>query len=97
MDPDKIKEAVEFPLDEDGNPKFPVFVNEAKLADQDKAQRQAEMLYEKGENQLGTDEETFIRIFATNEIYQLRATYAEYVKVSLTIMITNLFQTLFFL
>jgi hypothetical protein len=56
------------------------------LVDIEKAKRDAAKLFEAGEGRLGTDEETFLRIFATNEVYQMRRTYDEYVKVSCVVI-----------
>jgi len=56
-------------------------INYEKLADMDKAKREAKLLFKAGEDRWGTDEETFIRIFSLRDMYQLRATWDEYVKV----------------
>jgi hypothetical protein len=46
-----------------------------KLIDPDRAQKDAENLFEAGVDRFGTDEEDFIRIFALRDTYQLRETY----------------------
>lgn len=56
-------------------------INMEKLVNVAKAKRDAQKLFEVTEDQLGTDEEEMIRIFALPEVYQSRATYDEYVKV----------------
>lgn len=56
-------------------------INMEKLVNMAKAKRDAQKLFEVTEDQLGTDEEEMIRIFALPEVYQSRATYDEYVKV----------------
>lgn len=61
-------------------------INVEKLVDTEKAKREAEKLYKAGEKKWGTDEETFIRIFANREFYQMRKTYDEYVMVCLVFL-----------
>ena len=43
----------------------------------------AEELFNCGEEKWGTDEETFVRIFSTQDYYTMRMVWDEYVKVSL--------------
>lgn len=62
-------------------------INMEKLIDMDRAKRDANNLFEAGEDCFGTDEDTFIRIFACRETYQLRATYDEYVKVIIFVFV----------
>lgn len=57
-------------------------VNYSKLADLETAKVEAQHLYKAGEARWGTDEETFNRIFASRNYYQLRAIWNEYVKVT---------------
>ncbi|KAL8558385.1 hypothetical protein ACOMHN_019794 [Nucella lapillus] len=57
-------------------------VNHQKLADNVKAAREAKELSKAGEERWGTDEETFIRIFATRDYYQMRETWNQYVKLT---------------
>lgn len=52
-----------------------------KLIDPDRAQADAEVLFNAGVDRFGTDEDDFIRIFALRDTYQLRETYNRYVKV----------------
>ena len=79
---DRLESAVEEimnPETKEGTGMFQV--NYQKLADHAKACREAKQLFEAGEDRWGTDEETFIRIFATRDYYQMRETWNEYVKV----------------
>ena len=55
---------------------------ESDVVDADKAQREAQELYEAGEKQWGTDESKFNQILALRSFPQLRATFDAYVKVS---------------
>ena len=57
-----------------------------KLIDPDRAQKDAETLFEAGVDRFGTDEEDFIRIFALRDTYQLRETYNRYVKVTSSVI-----------
>jgi hypothetical protein len=59
-------------------------VNYEKLTNTRTAKRDAQRLFDAGEDRWGTDEETFNLIFATRDFYQLRAIYNQYVKVMLT-------------
>lgn len=80
---DRLEEAVEEIVNPETGQGTGMFqVNYQKLADNKKAQREAKMLFEAGEDRWGTDEETFIRIFATRDYYQLRETWNEYVKLT---------------
>ena len=65
----------------EGKPMGSFHINFDKLVDVAKAKRDAKALFEATEDQFGTDEETMIRLFATNETYQMRRMYEEYVKV----------------
>ena len=56
-------------------------MNYSKLANERKAKRDAQRLFDAGEDKWGTDEETFNLIFATRDFYQLREIYKQYVKV----------------
>ena len=86
MKPSKLDEAVvpvmfhDEETDED-KPTGSFTIDMEKLIDMDRAKKDANNLYEAGEDCFGTDEETFIRIFSLRETYHLRAIYAEYVKV----------------
>lgn len=80
LDPETLEEAVEPVLFED-KPTGQFIINMEKLVNVAKAKRDAQKLFEVTEDQLGTDEEEMIRIFALPEVYQSRATYDEYVKV----------------
>ncbi|CAG2194583.1 ANXA7_11 [Mytilus edulis] len=53
-----------------------------KLIDPDRAQADAEVLFNAGVDSFGTDEDDFIRIFALRDTYQLRETYNRYVKLT---------------
>ncbi|KAK7507185.1 hypothetical protein BaRGS_00001120 [Batillaria attramentaria] len=80
---DRLVEAVEEivnPETDEGTGMYQV--NYAKLSDTAKAEREAKQLFEAGEDRWGTDEETFIRIFATRDYYQLRETWNQYVKLT---------------
>ena len=57
-------------------------MNYSKLANERNARRDAQRLFDAGEDRWGTDEETFNLIFATRDFYQLREIYRQYVKVS---------------
>nr|XP_022327032.1 annexin A4-like isoform X2 [Crassostrea virginica] len=81
MDLDLLEEAVEPVLFED-KPTGQFTINMEKLVDMDKAKRDAQKLFEATEDQFGTDEEEMVRIFALPEVYQSRATYDEYVKLT---------------
>ncbi|XP_074649159.1 uncharacterized protein LOC141904469 [Tubulanus polymorphus] len=52
------------------------------VIDRDLAQKEAQQLFEAGEQKLGTDESTFLRIMAIRHFYQLRATFEEYARIS---------------
>ncbi|XP_052068633.1 annexin A7-like [Mytilus californianus] len=78
---EKLKNAVE-ELMSDGNPTGMFEVNFDKLCDINRAKADAKNLFKAGEDKWGTDEETFVRIFACRDYYQLRATYNEYVKIT---------------
>ena len=56
-------------------------VNYEKLCNRNKCHRMAQELLAAGEEKWGTDEETFNRIFATQDFYSLRMVWDEYVKV----------------
>mgnify|MGYP001792452673 CR=1 FL=1 len=47
-----------------------------------RCKREAKQLYAAGEEKWGTDEETFIHIFALRNYYELRVIWSQYVKVS---------------
>lgn len=87
LKPDKLDSAV-VPVkfhDEEKNEDIPTgsfTIDMEKLIDMDRAKKDANNMFKAGEDTFGTDEETFIRIFANRETYQLRATYAEYVKLT---------------
>jgi annexin A7/11 len=57
-------------------------VNYEKMCDLERCKRMAKELHVAGEERLGTDEETFSRIFATQDFYTLRVVYDQYVKLS---------------
>ncbi|VDI14373.1 annexin A7/11, partial [Mytilus galloprovincialis] len=78
---DKLKNAVE-EIMSDGTPTGMFEVNFDKLCDIKRAKADAKNLFKAGEDRWGTDEETFVRIFACRDYYQLRATYNEYVKIT---------------
>lgn len=79
----KLEEAVEELKNPETNEGTGLFdVNYSKLADLEVAKVEAQQLYKAGEKRWGTDEETFNRIFASRNYYQLRAIWDEYVKVS---------------
>lgn len=80
---DRLEESVEEILNPETKEGTGMFqVNYQKLADSAKAAREAKQLFEAGEDRWGTDEETFIRIFATRDYYQMRETWTEYVKLT---------------
>ena len=56
-------------------------VNYHKLCNVEKCARMAQELFEAGEERWGTDEDTFNRIFSTQDYYTLRTVWEEYVKV----------------
>lgn len=82
IDFERLDEAVEEVKNDLGMPTGMFAVNHDKLVNVDKAQREAQKLFEAGQDSWGTDEETFNRIFSIRDPYQLRRTYAEYVKLS---------------
>lgn len=80
---ERLEQAVEEILNPETNEGTGMFqVNNQKLADHAKAVREARELVKAGEDRWGTDEETFIRIFATRDYYQMRETWNEYVKLT---------------
>ncbi|CAG2194582.1 ANXA7_11 [Mytilus edulis] len=87
LDPEKLDEAVvpvmfhDEETDED-KPTGSFTIDMEKLVDMKRAKQDANNLFEAGEDCFGTDEDTFIRIFACRETYQLRAIYGEYVKLT---------------
>ena len=81
---DKLSQAVQEVVNPDDGAGTGMYeVNYRLLSDQAKAKNEAQQLYKAGEKRWGTDEETFNRIFSSRDYYQLRATWDEYVKVSL--------------
>jgi len=56
--------------------------DESVTVDLEKAKKEANDLYVAGEQKLGTDESRFNVVLASRNFMQLRATYAEYVKIS---------------
>ncbi|XP_033754310.1 annexin A4-like [Pecten maximus] len=82
IDFERLDEAVEEVKNEMDMPTGMFAVNHDKLVNVKKAQREAQKLFEAGQDRWGTDEETFNRIFSVRDPYQLRRTYAEYVKLS---------------
>ncbi|XP_060066615.1 annexin A7-like [Ylistrum balloti] len=82
IDFERLNEAVEEVKNDMDMPTGMFAVNHDKLVDVAKAQRDAQKLFEAGQDRWGTDEETFNRIFSTRDPYQLKRTYAEYVKLS---------------
>ena len=63
-------------------------INYDKLVDLERCKSMAKELHVAGEEKLGTDEETFNRIFSTQDYYTLRVIYDQYVKVSLAFFFT---------
>jgi len=57
-------------------------INYEKLCDLDSCKMMAKELHVAGEERLGTDEETFNRIFSVQDFYTLRVVYDQYVKLS---------------
>lgn len=51
------------------------------VVDQALAREEAAELYSAGELRFGTDESVFLKVMATRNVYQLRATFDEYKKV----------------
>ena len=51
------------------------------VIDINQAKADAQALYKAGEGKIGTDESTFLRIFATRNYYQLRQVFREYQQV----------------
>ncbi|KAK2158706.1 hypothetical protein LSH36_165g04011 [Paralvinella palmiformis] len=51
------------------------------VIDINQAREDAKALYKAGEGKMGTDESTFLRIFATRNYYQLRQVFVEYSQV----------------
>lgn len=66
---------------QDGNPTGQFEVNMEALVDMERVKVDAKHLFQAGEDRLGTDEETFIRVFARRHFYHMQAVYNEYVKV----------------
>jgi hypothetical protein len=56
-------------------------INYEKMCDLDDCKSMAKELHVAGEERLGTDEETFNRIFSVQDFYTLRCVYDQYVKV----------------
>ena len=54
------------------------------MVDQGKAQKEAHDLHAAGEKKWGTEESTFNTILGTRSFAQLRATFEEYAKVSVS-------------
>lgn len=52
-----------------------------KFTNHCRCKREAQELFAAGEDKWGTDEETFIRIFAMRNYYELRMIWSQYVKV----------------
>ncbi|KAH3873321.1 hypothetical protein DPMN_036553, partial [Dreissena polymorpha] len=82
LDKTKLEQAVEEIVNANGEGTGMFQVNYTKLADEKKAKRDAQRLFEAGEDRWGTDEETFNLIFATRDFYQLREIYKQYVKIA---------------
>lgn len=82
---EKLEEAVEEVVNEEGHWTGMFRVNYGKLCNQEKCQRLAQELFEAGEERWGTDEDTFNRIFSTQDYYTLRLVWDEYVKVYIKI------------
>ena len=76
----KIEKALDDQLVDD-QPTGLFFLNMDKLVNVEAAKRDANKLFECGEDCFGTDEEEFIRIFNTKDVYHLRKVYDEYVSV----------------
>ena len=60
------------------------------VVDLNQAREDAKALYKAGEGKLGTDESTFLRIFATRNYYQLRQVFVEYAQVKIGYIFLNL-------
>ena len=57
--------------------------------DMEMARREAQELYQAGEQKWGTDESKFNQIIAVRSFPQLRATFDEYVKVSVCVCVCH--------
>lgn len=79
---EKLEEAVEEIKNANGDGTGMFEVNYSKLANLKTAKRDAQRLFDAGEDRWGTDEETFNLIFATRDFYQLREIYNQYVKIA---------------
>ncbi|XP_053393127.1 annexin A5-like [Mercenaria mercenaria] len=82
IDREKLENAVEEITNANGDGTGMFEVNYKKLTNQRTAKRDAQRLFDAGEDRWGTDEETFNLIFATRDFYQLRAIYDQYVKIA---------------
>lgn len=78
----KLEKAVEEIKNANGDGTGMFEVNYDKLCNPGTAKRDAERLFDAGEDRWGTDEETFTLIFGTRDFYQLRAIYQQYVKIA---------------
>ncbi|KAL4240838.1 hypothetical protein ACF0H5_001625 [Mactra antiquata] len=82
LDRHKVENAVEEIVNANGDGTGMFEVNYTKLAHEGKAKRDAKILFEAGEDRWGTDEESFNRIFAVRDFYQLREIYKQYVRIA---------------
>lgn len=82
IDREKLQNAVEEIVNANGEGTGMFEVNYEKLTNTRTAKRDAQRLFDAGEDRWGTDEETFNLIFATRDFYQLRAIYNQYVKIA---------------
>ncbi|KAL3876286.1 hypothetical protein ACJMK2_034151 [Sinanodonta woodiana] len=79
---EQVEQAVEEIMTPEGQGTGLFQVNENKLVDEAGAKRDAEKLKKAGVDRWGTDEETFQRIFAVKDYYQLRCIWNHYVKLT---------------
>jgi annexin A7/11 len=81
LDEEKLAESIDA-IEQNGKWTGMFAVNYNQLCNEKKCERMAQELFDAGEEKWGTDEETFNRIFSTQDYYTLRTVYDKYVKIS---------------